>query len=111
LKLPRTESGTTQASRPAFETSTPQMIFITVTCLVRCDCDQPTVRSYLTTATIPDPPAVVAKGVSGDVAALLGRGPPAKALSRFHRTFCSMGRYKGMILHENPSSCGGSNSL
>jgi hypothetical protein len=33
--------------------------------------------------------------VSGDFAVRFGRRPPAKALSRFHRTFCSMGRYKG----------------
>jgi hypothetical protein len=35
LKLPRTEPGSTQASRRAFEISTPQIIFITVTGLVR----------------------------------------------------------------------------
>ncbi len=59
------------------------------------DRDLPTVRSFVTTAKIPSSPAVVAKGVSGDIAARFGRWPPAKALSRFHRTFCSMGRYKG----------------
>src|SRR6202034_1413521 len=61
-----------------------------------CDCDPSTVRSYVTTAKIPGSPAVVAKGVSGDFAARFGRWLPAKALSRFHRTFCSMDRYKGL---------------
>src|SRR6266446_8450175 len=62
-----------------------------------CDRDLPTVRSCVTTAMIPGSPTVVAKGASGDVAARFGRWPPAKALSRFHRTFCSMGRYKGLL--------------
>ncbi len=35
LKLPEIEPGSMQTSSVAFETSTPQMIFITVTCLVR----------------------------------------------------------------------------
>src|SRR3981081_2105792 len=55
------------------------------------DCDQPTVRSCVTTAKVPGSPTVVAGGVSGDIPELFGRRPPAKALSRFHRTFCSMG--------------------
>src|SRR5690349_2689285 len=37
-----------QTSSLAFETSTPQMIFITVTCLVRAIVNPPTVRSYVT---------------------------------------------------------------
>src|SRR5258708_32223916 len=60
-----------------------------------CDRDPATVRSCVTTAKIPGSPTVVAGGVSGDIAARLGRWPPAKALSRFHRTFGSNGRYKG----------------
>src|SRR3984885_13064317 len=60
-----------------------------------CDRDPATVRSCVTTAKIPGSPTVVAGGASGDIAARFGRWPPAKALSRLHRTFCSMGRYKG----------------
>src|SRR5439155_19571214 len=78
-----------------------------------CDCDPTTVRSYVTTAKIPGSPTVVAGGVSGDIAARFGRWPPAKALSRFHRTFCSMCRYKGFsstkFLRSAPSP--GSRSL
>src|SRR5258708_24476901 len=67
-----------------------------------CDRDPATVRSCVTTAKIPGSPTVVAGGVSGDIAARFGRWPPAKALSRFHRTFCSMGRYKGYVSAERP---------
>src|SRR5882724_11303231 len=65
-----------------------------------CDRDPATVRSCVTTAKIPGSPTVVAGGVSGDIAARFGRWPPAKALSRFHRTFCSMGRYKGVPVYQ-----------
>ena len=62
-----------------------------------CDRDPATARSCVTTAKIPGSPTVVAGGVSGDIAARFRRWPPVKALSRFHRTFCSMGRYKRVI--------------
>src|SRR5438477_7964738 len=64
-----------------------------------CDRDPATVRSCVTTAKIPGSPTVVAGGVSGDIAARFGRPSPAKALSRFHRTFCSMCRYKSLPSH------------
>src|SRR6202035_1883803 len=67
-----------------------------------CDRDPATVRSCVTTAKIPGSPTVVAGGVSGDIAARCGRWPPAKALSRFHRTFCSICRYKGFKSIDRP---------
>src|ERR1700756_3343839 len=75
-----------QTSSLAFETSTPQIVFFTVTCLVHAIGTQATVRSYVTWRRSQSSPTVVAGGVTGDIATRLGRWPPAKALSRFHRT-------------------------
>src|ERR1700758_1880461 len=86
LKLASRCPGSTQTSSLAFETSTPQIVFFTVTCLVHAIGTQATVRSYVTWRRSQSSPTVVAGGVTGDIATRLGRWPPAKALSRFHRT-------------------------
>src|SRR5262249_13269332 len=70
----------------AFETSTPQIVFFTVTCLVHAIGTLATVRSYVTWRRSQSSPTVVAGGETGDIATRVGRWPPANALSRFHRT-------------------------
>src|SRR6186713_3139786 len=85
-KLANRCPGSMQTSSLAFETSTPQIVFFTVTCLVHAIGTQATVRSYVTWRRSQSSPTVVAGGVTGDIATRLGRWPPAKALSRFHRT-------------------------
>src|SRR5262245_37493733 len=69
-----------QTSSLAFETSTPQMVFFTVTCLVRAIALQATVRSYVTWRRSQGSPTVDAGGAAGDIATRFGRWPPAKAL-------------------------------
>src|SRR5882757_8066613 len=96
LKLASRCSGSMQTSSLAFETSTPQIVFFTVTCLVHAIGTQATVRSYVTWRRSQSSPTVVAGGVTGDIATRLGRWPPAKALSRFHRTKCSRADTRGL---------------
>src|SRR5690242_7378553 len=86
LKLASRCPGSMQTSSLAFETSTPQIVFFTVTCLVHAIGTQATVRSCVTWRRSQSSPAVVAERVTGDIATRFGRWPPAKALSRFHRT-------------------------
>src|SRR5947207_11222474 len=54
-----------QASSWAFETSIPQMVFFTVTCLVRAIALQATVRSYVTWRRSQSSPTVDAGGGNG----------------------------------------------
>ena len=86
LKLASRCPGSIQTSSLAFETSTPQIVFFTVTCLVHAIGTQATVRSCVTWRRSQSSPTVVAGGGTGDIATRFGRWPPAKALSRFHRT-------------------------
>src|ERR1700739_2681664 len=86
LKLATRCPGSTQTSSLAFETSTPQIVFFTVTCLVHAIGTQATVRSCVTWRRSQSSPTVVAGGVTGDIATRLVVWPPARALSRFHRT-------------------------
>src|SRR5450755_584342 len=86
LKLANRCPGSMQTSSLAFETSTPQIVFFTVTCLVHAIGTQATVRSCVTWRRSQSSPTVVAGGGTGDIATRFGRWPPAKALSRFHRT-------------------------
>src|SRR5665213_606898 len=51
--VPKGPSGPIRASSFFDATSTPQMILVTVTCLVRATVNQPTVRSCVTTAAVP----------------------------------------------------------
>src|SRR5437660_1364242 len=86
LKLASRCPGSMQTSSLAFETSTPQIVFFTVTCLVHAIGTQATVQSCVTWRRSLSSPTVVAGGGTGDIATRFGRWPPAKALSRFHRT-------------------------
>src|SRR5690348_12467629 len=86
LKLASRCPGSMQTSSLAFETSTPQIVFFTVTCLVHAIGTQATIRSCVTRRRSQSSPTVVAEGETGDIATRFGRWPPAKAPSRFHRT-------------------------
>src|SRR6185312_5794126 len=86
-----------QTSSLAFETSTPQIVFFTVTCLVHAIGTLATVRSCVTWRRSQSSSAVVAGGVTGDFATRLGRWPPAKALSRFHCTNHGRADTRGLL--------------
>jgi hypothetical protein len=81
------------------------MVFFTVTCLVRAIAIQATVRSCVTWRRSQSSPTVDAGGVTGDIATRFGRWPPAKALSRFHRTDSIQAdtRGYGLSMDHNPS--------
>ena len=104
LKLANRCPGSMQTSSLAFETSTPQIVFFTVTCLVHAIGTQATVRSCVTWRRSQSSPTVVAGGGTGDIATRFGRWPPAKALSRFHRTNSGRADTRGLLCDSEPTN-------
>src|SRR5581483_4591188 len=77
------------------------MVFITVTCLVSCDCDQTTVRSYVTRRISQAHPRLLPEGYRAtSPRALAGGHRPTRSVASIAHLL--MGRYKGQPRDRRP---------
>src|SRR5438445_4755911 len=87
--------GPIPASREKEETSTPQIILATVTCLVRAMEVWRTVRSCVTAAAVPKLPRGGCQRVAGALRRARGSRSRTPRLRHFHHNLSRLTRYKG----------------
>ena len=98
-KLANRRPGSMQTSSLAFETSTPQIVFFTVTCLVHAIGTQATVRSCVTWRRSQSSPTVVAGGGNGRRRHALWPVATGQSASRFYRTNHGRADTRGLPPH------------
>src|ERR1700733_1648199 len=81
------------------------MVFITVTCLVSCDCDQTTVRSYVTRRRSQAHPRLLPEGYRATSPRALAGGhrPKRSVASIAHFARYADTRGYGLTIDRNPS--------